>query len=119
MTPAIVNCYVDENSDYPTHRPLIIEVITKILEVDIKELQKPTSFAWMLNQRIDEELEKAQAKKAEEESNGNDSYQGEKEHDIRKRNLDQLHGRMDEAIGKRKHRLAYAAMTKDTSTHGT
>ena len=31
MTPAIVSCYVHENSDYPTHRPLLIEVVTKIL----------------------------------------------------------------------------------------
>ena len=53
MTPAIANCYVDENSNYPTHIPLIIEVVTKLLEATIKELQKPTNFAWMLNQKID------------------------------------------------------------------
>ena len=28
MTPAITSCYVDDNSDYPTHRPLIIEILT-------------------------------------------------------------------------------------------
>ena len=60
MTPAIVNCYVDENSDYPTHKPLIIEVVTKLLEVTIKELQKPTNFATMLNQKIDKEVGEAQ-----------------------------------------------------------
>lgn len=40
MTPAIVKCYVDEGSDYPTHRPLCIEVLTRMLEVNVKELQK-------------------------------------------------------------------------------
>ena len=63
LTPAIVNCYVDENSDYPAHRPLIIEVATKLLEATIKELQKPTNFAWMRNQKIDKEVEEAQTKK--------------------------------------------------------
>ena len=51
MTPAIISCYVDENSDFPTHRPLIIEVVTKFLESTFKELKKPANFAWMLNQQ--------------------------------------------------------------------
>ena len=85
LTPAIVNCYVDENSDFPTHRPLIIEVVTKLLEATIKELQKPTNFAWMLNQKIDKEVEEAQMKRETELANGNESYEGEKEHCIRKR----------------------------------
>ena len=33
MTPAIVKYHVDENSDYPTHRPLCIEVLTRLLEL--------------------------------------------------------------------------------------
>ena len=38
MMPAIVKCYVDESSDYPTHRPLCIEVLTRLLDVNVKEL---------------------------------------------------------------------------------
>ena len=38
MTPAITKCYVDYESDYPTHRPLIIEVMTNLLE------KRPMSF---------------------------------------------------------------------------
>lgn len=116
MTPAIVSCCVDENNDFPTYRPLIIEVVAKILEVDIKELQKPTNFAWMLNHKIEEEVEKAQIQKDEEVTNGNNNLQGEKEHDIRQRNIDRLHGKMDGSINQRKHKLAYAVKNKDTST---
>jgi hypothetical protein len=78
MTPAIANCYVDENSDFPTHRPLIIEVVTKLVEARSKELQNPINFAWMLSHKIDKEVEEAQIKKEEELANGNDKYQDEK-----------------------------------------
>ena len=63
MTPAMVSWYVDENSDYPTHRPLIIEVVTKLLAPTTKELHKPTNFAWMLKLKIDKEVEEAQTKR--------------------------------------------------------
>ena len=57
MTPAIVKCYVDESSDYPTHRPLCIEVLTRMLEVNVKELQRPTCVASLFEQRIEAELD--------------------------------------------------------------
>ena len=56
MTPAIVKCYVGENSDYPTHRPLCIEVLTKLLEFNVEELRMPTIIASMIEQRIEDEL---------------------------------------------------------------
>ena len=67
MTPAIVKCHVDEGSDYPTHRPLCIEVLTRLLEFNVKELRKPTHLAIMMEQRIEAELEK-EAKKRDEET---------------------------------------------------
>ena len=67
MTPAIAKCYVDESGGYPTHRPLCIEVLTRLLEVNVKELQRPTHFANMLEQRIEAELD-ATAKKKRTES---------------------------------------------------
>ena len=66
MTPAIISCYVDENNDFPTHRPLIIEVVSKLLEATVKEVQKPTNFAWMLNQKIEKEVLEAIIKLEEE-----------------------------------------------------
>ena len=50
-------------SDYPTHRPLVIEVVSKMLEATVKELQKPTNFAWVLNQQIEKEVENAMLEK--------------------------------------------------------
>ena len=69
MTPAITSCYVDENSDFPTHRPLVIEVVSKLLEATVKELQTPTNFAWMLNHKIEKEAEEANLKREEEKQN--------------------------------------------------
>ena len=45
----------------------------------------------MLNLKIEEGVEKAQTKKDEEVANGNNNFQGEKEHDIRQRNVNRLH----------------------------
>ena len=77
MTPAIVKCFVDESSDYPTHRPLCIEVPTRMLEANVKELQRPINFASMFEQRIEAELETAVKKKEDEILKGNDAFQGE------------------------------------------
>ena len=74
--------------------------MTKLLEATTKELQKPTNFVCMLNQKIDKEVEEAQKKREEELANGNEHFEGEKEYNIRKRNIDHLHGKMDEAIEK-------------------
>ena len=95
LTPAVMSCYVDENSDYPTHRPLIIEIVTKLLENTSRELKKPTNFAKLLERRIEQQVEEADAKQEVERANGNDDYKGEKEHDIRKKKhkgTAQLHG---------------------------
>lgn len=85
MTPALVKCYVDESSDYPTHRPLCIKVLTKLLEFNVKELRRPTNFASMMEQRIEEELAREANKRDDEILKGNDAYEGEQEHQIRKK----------------------------------
>ena len=77
MTPPITSCRVDEHRDYPAHRPPIIEVVTKLLESTCKELKKPTNFAWMLNQKIEKEVEEAQLKREEEKARGYEDFEGE------------------------------------------
>ena len=116
MTPAITKCYVDDYSDFPIHKPLIIEIMTKLLENTSRELKKPTNFASMLNQKIDEEAEEVAVKLEENKAIGNDTYEAEKEHSIRHINIEGLHQAMDQAIDKRKHRLDYAALQRDTDT---
>ena len=85
MTPATAICHVDESSGYPTHGPLCIEVLTKLLEFNVKELRKPTNFASTMEQRIEDELDKVAKKRDEESQKGNDAYKGEHEHEIRKK----------------------------------
>ena len=46
---------------------------------------------------------------------GNDTYQGEQEHAISKRNRGELHKRIDDQLERREHRLKHAAKVKDTS----
>ena len=70
----------------------------------------------MLNQKIEEEIEEAAVKREEERENGNDNFEGEKEHSIRKKNIEALHREMDQAVDKRKHRLDYAVKLRDTNT---
>ena len=53
-------------STTPTHRPLCIEVLTRLLEFNVKELRKPTNFASMLEQRIEAELDAEATRKDEE-----------------------------------------------------
>ena len=101
MTPAITSCYVDDNSDYPTHRPLVIEVVTKLLESTCKERRKPTNFAWILNQKIEKEVDEALKKREEEKAKGNDDFKEEQEYSIRKRNLESLQKEMDIAVERR------------------
>ena len=74
MTPAIVKCHVDESSDYPTHRLLCIEFPTQLLEFNVKELRRPTNFASLMEQRIEDELDKEANKRDEEILKGNDAY---------------------------------------------
>ena len=114
MTPAIVKCYVDESSDYPTHRPLCIEVITKMLEFNVRELRRPTNFANLLEQQISEEIDDESKKRDEQIFNGNDAYTGPSEHDIRKNVMDKFHAIIDDQLERREHSLKYAAKVKDT-----
>ena len=67
MTPAITLCSVDQCGDFPTHRPLVIEVETEKLERTTNELQRPTNFAQMLEDKVQEEAAQGDKKAAEEE----------------------------------------------------
>ena len=46
-------------------------------------------------------------------ASGNDSFEREQEHSIRKKNVDALNQDMNLAIEKRKHRLSYVVKLKD------
>ena len=113
MTPAIVICHVDESSDYPTHRPLCIEVLTKLLEFNVKELRRPTNFPNMMEQRIEDEIDVEDKRRDEETLNGNETYQGQTEHDIRKRIREAFHIAIDDQLERRENSLKHAVNVKD------
>ena len=50
-------CRVDNESDYPTHRPLIIDIATQKLQINTNELQKPTDFAVLFEEKVQEEVQ--------------------------------------------------------------
>ena len=77
-------------------------------------MRKPANFAKLLDRQIELQVEEANATQETERANGNDEFEGEKEHAIRKRNIGELHRCMNLAIEKRKYRLAHAAKTRDT-----
>ena len=53
-------------------------------------------------------------KRDEETLNGNESYQGQTEHDIRKRNREALHTAIDDQLERRENSLKHAVKVKDT-----
>ena len=56
----------------------------------------------MLNQKNrKKEVEETRLKREEEKAKGNEHFEGEQEHSIRKRNLDSLQKDMDEAMEKK------------------
>ena len=61
LTQAIKVCYVDHTGDFPTHKPLV-EVQTEKLVKNIKELQSPTNFAEMMEEKIQAQFEKKKDK---------------------------------------------------------
>ena len=61
-------------------------------------------------------MQQEDQKTIEEEEKGNTHHEKTDEHSIRKRNLEQLHVRMDEQHDKRKYRLQHAVEAKDTNT---
>ena len=60
LTPAVKAFRIDDASDYPTHRPAIIDVCTKKLQTTAKQLQKPTNFAEMFEEKVQGEVQKQQ-----------------------------------------------------------
>ena len=66
MTVDISNCRVEHSGDYPTHRPLIVDYQTGELKKTTKELVKPTNMAQLMEEEVQEEVEKMRQAAKEE-----------------------------------------------------
>ena len=116
LYPAVNNFWFDQDANYPTHKPLCIEVKTKKLHSETNEMQRPTNFANLFEEKVMEEVAAQQVKddkKSEEEGKESKAVD---QYAIRKDNLRRLHEHMDKQVDKRKHRLQHAAANKDTTT---
>ena len=51
---------MDQRGDYPTHWSLLIEINTVELENVARRLQRPTSFAKLFEDKVQEETKKAE-----------------------------------------------------------
>ena len=116
LTPAITHCEVDPSSDYPTHRPLCIDISTNDLKKKTKQLIKPTDMAEMMEERILKELKSDQDKREEiikQMREGESEPKEVHECDVRKRCLEELQVLMDHQIEKRHHRFELAIHTRN------
>jgi len=117
---AITKCRVDNTSCFPTHRPLMIEISTDKLEIEVWQLQKPTNYAEMFEEKVQETYE--QQEDVQNEDSTGESRDKEKakrkrkdENEIRKELKGKLQDLMDEQEEARRHRFAYAHEARDTT----
>ena len=122
LTPSIKRCWVEQAGDFPTHRPLLIEVSVKRMQRTTNQLIKPTNFAEMFEAKVQKEIAEAevnlqQQRKDEVQHSGEKrkKQKGVDESEIRKRNLNELHALMDVQIRKRQHRIKYAQYQRNTT----
>ena len=107
LTPSIKRCWVEQAGEFPTHRPLLIEVSVKRMQRTTNQLIKPTNFADMFEAKVQKEIAEAeinlqQQRKDEVQHSGEKrkKQKGVEESEIRKRNLNELHALMDVQIRK-------------------
>ena len=115
LAPAVRAFRIDEDADYPTHRPAIIDVGTKKLMTATRQLQKPTDFAELFEAKLQEEVTRQQDIMNEQSKVDGSEPNTADQNKIRKQHIEILHGHMDEQISKRHYRLLQAQVAGDTT----
>ena len=59
LTPAVKKCSVQKDADFPTHKPVLVEVESASVNKETRQLHTPTDFSQLFE-------EKAQRERAEE-----------------------------------------------------
>jgi hypothetical protein len=119
LTPAIKACWVDQQADLPTHKPLAIEVDVKEMKRVTRMLAKPTDFAELFEQKIREDV--AQLEQEHKEGRIQAGHpmldkKGEPNvNKVRSRNTQELQTLMDQQVASREYRFKLAEMKKDTT----
>ena len=58
LTPAVKNFEVIQDANFPTHRQIRIKIATTELTTTTNQLRKPTNYAKMFQDKLDEEAQK-------------------------------------------------------------
>lgn len=116
LTPALDNCRTDRCDDYPTHKPLMVDIRIKELKQSVREHQPTTDVAKPIEDMIQNKIEEARDRQQED----NQDQQEETEVHIDEAKttraiVDELHTAMDQQIDNRQHRLEHVALSKDTN----
>ena len=67
LTPAVKSFEIIQDANFPTHRPIRIKVATTKLTTTTNQLRKPTNFAKLFQDKVDEEV-KAKQGEADKEA---------------------------------------------------
>ena len=85
----MVKCHVDQEGQFPTHRPLVMEIASQMVTKITRELIKPTNFAQLFEDKVQseyqQELEKYAAEKEDQGSMHEEDNKGPDENKISKK----------------------------------
>ena len=116
LTPAVLGFEIIDEADFPTHRPIRMKVASAKLKSVTNQLRRPTNFATLFQEKVDNEIKAKQDAMDAEAREKNEEPKKADENAIRKSNLDRLHGLMDKHIKSREFRLKKAVCLRDTTT---
>ena len=114
LTPAVRSFWLDLEANYPTHCPIYIAIATSKLVKDINQLIKPTNFAALFQDKVDEDIARKQEEAESQAETKGEEPKPVDSNAIRKTHLARLHDLIDKHLGKREFRLLQAKAKKDT-----
>ena len=114
LTPAVRSFWLDHEANYPTHSPIYIAIATSKLVKDINQLIKPTNFAALFQDKVDEDIARKQEEAESQAETKGEEPKPVDSNAIRKTHLARLHDLIDKHLEKREYRLLQAKAKKDT-----
>ena len=115
LAPAVKVFEVNNDGNYPTHRPIRIRIATAQLKTTTNQLRRPTNYATLFQEKMDKDVKaKQEMMDAEAKANGEKAKKVD-ENLIRKSNLDKLHALMDKHLKEREPRIKRAVSQKNTT----
>ena len=67
LTPAVKKCSVQKDADFPTHKPVLVEVESASVNKETRQLHKPTDFSQLFEEKVQREYKEAKEREEEQE----------------------------------------------------